>query len=75
MYQNNNIWGIDKSTGDNFPKINYDKTDNSNLSSTYDFSKAKKTINSITIEEMNKFKIELGEIIFYSDWEKKLNES
>jgi hypothetical protein len=28
----------------------------------------------ITKEELDKFKIEMGEILFFSDWEKKINE-
>jgi len=75
MWQDNNLWGSDKPTGNNFPTFNYDKTDKSNLSSTYDFSKVKKVINLITKEEIDKFKVELGEIIFYSDWEKKFDEN
>jgi hypothetical protein len=79
MWQDNNIWGNDKPTGDNFPLCNCDNCNNSddnksNYSSTYNFSKVKNNINPITIEEINKFKMELGEIIFYSDWEKKSKE-
>jgi hypothetical protein len=89
MWQDGNIWSKkEEPLGDNFPNFIQNEIcvkDNMvicNLGYACDAcpynnsinKKKRKMINKITKEELDKFKIELGEIIFYSDWEAKIND-
>lgn len=68
--QSGNIFGTDEALGDNFPNISdcpADKGEICNKGKACDSCKD----NKITNEEVEKFKIELSNIIFYSEWEKK----
>jgi hypothetical protein len=67
MWQNGNIFGKEE-LGDNFPVYETGKSEPIKHIK-------KENQNPITKEEIDKFKIELGKIIFYSDWEKKINAS
>jgi len=86
MWQDGNVWGKEEPIGDNFPTFNeyeqylqdretlerhkqYQLNNHPNLDK--DGNPRTFKVNFITKEEVEKFKIELSNIIFFSEWEKK----
>jgi uncharacterized CHY-type Zn-finger protein len=86
MWQSGNIWNKDEPMGDNFPSFiingicKKDTYTICNLGYACDGcpynakNKSENKTNKITQEEINQFKKDLDDIIFFSELEKKLKE-
>jgi hypothetical protein len=68
MWQSGNIYGKDEGgIGENYPMFKDEEMITGVTKSGMEH------LPQITQKEIDKFKIELGEIIYFSDWEKKIN--